>query len=85
MTTTRTAYRIGAPCDGDTCFWQVVEYVDRFGARIEPPRDYADTPLDIVGTPDTLRAIAAALVSIADYQECYMGTDPAEATEVNGG
>ena len=69
MTTTRTAYRIGAPCDGEACQWQVVETVDRFGARIEPPRNYVGTPLDIQTSPDTLRAIAAALVCIADAQD----------------
>ena len=72
MTTTRIAYRIGAPCDGDLCYWEVLETADGFGARIEA----TNTPslgtggcFDIDGTPDTLRAIAAALVCIADAQD----------------
>tara|TARA_Y100000593_G_scaffold79081_1_gene146997 strand:- start:942 stop:1187 length:246 start_codon:yes stop_codon:yes gene_type:complete len=79
MTTTRTAYRIGAPCDGDDCFWQVIETVDGFGARIETPDSHGADAIDIDGTPDILRAIAAALVSIADYQECYFGEEAADA------
>jgi hypothetical protein len=68
MTTTRIAYRIGAPCDGDDCFWQVVETADGFGARIEPSGGCLPDTI-IEATPDTLRAIAAALVCIADAQD----------------
>jgi len=68
MTTTRIAYRIGAPCDGDDCYWQVLETAGGHGARIETPTD-DDPAVDIDGTPDTLRAIAAALVCIADAQD----------------
>jgi len=69
MTTTRTAYRIGAPCDGDDCHWQVLETVDGFGARIETPESHGADAIDIHTSPDTLRAIAAALVCIADAQD----------------
>jgi hypothetical protein len=68
MTTTRIAYRIGADADGDSHFWQVVEIANNYGARIETPTD-DDPAVDIYGTPDTLRAIAAALVCIADAQD----------------
>ena len=69
MTKTRIVYRIGPTCDGDDCFWQVAEEADGFGARIRTPDSYGAAEFLLDGPPAPLRAIAAALVRIADAQD----------------
>ena len=81
MTTTRTAYRIGATCDGDSHYWEVIETTGG-SVTIEAHHENQGYPevesIDLDASPDELRHIASALICIADAQEHAMGEEQAD-------
>ena len=81
MTTTRIGYRIGATCDGDSHYWEVIETAAG-SVAIEAHHENQGYPevesIDLDASPDELRHIAAALVCIADAQELAMGEEAAD-------
>ena len=73
MTTTRTGYRIEGTTVGPRRYWEVIETAARGAVAIEAYCESGGYPevetLELEASPAELRAIAAALVCIADAQD----------------